>query len=225
MNALLAANDFLRTLPEQMRAQWLANGKTLHLSTGDVIEAGADASGHLFFPLSTVLGWVSGLQDGSTAAIALTGSEGMAGLQAMPGLSHQLVAMCDGHVFRVPAPLVYRDACTHPTVQQMLLQNLHALMAQAGQTALCNQHHSLQQRLVRLLRCYFDRTEGNALQITHGQLADLLGTRRERVSHVAAQLQKAGWIRCSRGQITVIDRPALFEQACDCVKVQLAPRP
>jgi DNA-binding MarR family transcriptional regulator len=90
-------------------------------------------------------------------------------------------------------------------VRKLRTDNLQALISQASQTALCNQHHSLQQRLMRLLECIFERMGNESLRITQSQLANLLGTRRERVSHAAAALEDMGLIQRTRGQIRITD--------------------
>ena len=44
----------------------------------------------------------------------------------------------------------------------------------------------------------------------------MLGVRRTTVTVVANVLQQAGIIRYHRGQIEIIDRPALEARACEC---------
>jgi hypothetical protein len=47
----------------------------------------------------------------------------------------------------------------------------------------------------------------------------MLGVRREGVTEAAGNLQRAKLIRYSRGRITVLDRPRLEEEACECYAV------
>ena len=47
----------------------------------------------------------------------------------------------------------------------------------------------------------------------------MLGVRREGVMEAAGKLQRAGLIRYSRGRITVLDRPRLEQEACECYAV------
>jgi Mn-dependent DtxR family transcriptional regulator len=55
--------------------------------------------------------------------------------------------------------------------------------------------------------------------MTQELIANMLGVRREGVTEAAGKLQAAGVIRYSRGQITVLDRPALEAHACECYAV------
>jgi CRP-like cAMP-binding protein len=47
------------------------------------------------------------------------------------------------------------------------------------------------------------------VRITHDRLAEQLGVSRQRASIAASVLQRAGFIRCHRGHITILDREGL----------------
>jgi Mn-dependent DtxR family transcriptional regulator len=54
------------------------------------------------------------------------------------------------------------------------------------------------------------------IELTQEFLSHMLGVRRTSVSLVAHSLQKSGLIRYSRGKITIVDRKAIEESACEC---------
>jgi Mn-dependent DtxR family transcriptional regulator len=83
----------------------------------------------------------------------------------------------------------------------------------------CNRHHLLDQQLCRWLLLSLDRLPGNQLVMTQELIANMLGVRREGVTEAAGKLQTAGLINYSRGHITVLDRPRLEAQACECYQV------
>ena len=56
--------------------------------------------------------------------------------------------------------------------------------------------------------------------LTHEQIAQALGVRRETVSLAAANLQKNKLIKYSRGRIRVLDRKGLESFACECYAVE-----
>jgi len=93
------------------------------------------------------------------------------------------------------------------------------VMAQTGQSAVCNRHHSLEQQFCRWILSCLDRLPSNELMMTQELIADMLGVRRESVTEAAGRLQKRGLIHCSRGHIAVLDRHRLVAHACECYAV------
>jgi hypothetical protein len=98
----------------------------------------------------------------------------------------------------------------------LLLHYTQALITQTAQTAVCNRHHLLDQRLCRWLLLCLDRSQGDDIAITQQVIAHMLGVRRESVTEAALKLQKLGVIQCGRGRITVLDRTGLEQRACEC---------
>jgi predicted transcriptional regulator of viral defense system len=88
-----------------------------------------------------------------------------------------------------------------------------------AQTSVCNRHHTVDNAFSRLLLMSLDRSTGSELLLTHEQVANLLGVRREGVSEAAMRLQRQGLIRYSRGRIQVLDRPGIEVGTCECYKV------
>ena len=208
------ANDLLQSLPSPVRAQWILESKTLHLQAGDQICAASDAC--MYFPLTAVLAWTSGLSDGSSSMLALVGHESMVQLQPYREISQELIVVHPGKVLQLRERAIRKDEQAHLHAQQLCTQSLHALIAQASQNLICSQNHRLSQRLSRLLKGIVDRMDSNTIHLTHQQLACLLGTRRERVSYALSALQEQGAIRCARGCLQITDSAALRRQLCEC---------
>ena len=92
-----------------------------------------------------------------------------------------------------------------------------ALVNQISQTVVCNQVHSVEQRMGRWLLMTHDRVErAERFPLTQEFLAQMLGVRRPSVSVVARILFDKGLIRYTRGQITILDREGLEKTACGC---------
>ena len=104
-------------------------------------------------------------------------------------------------------------------VLHLLLRYTQALITQMSQTAVCNRHHSLDQQLCHWLLLSLDRLDGSELVMTQELIANMLGVCREGATEAALKLQKAGMIRYARGRITVLDRKAVEERACECYAV------
>jgi len=89
-------------------------------------------------------------------------------------------------------------------------------MAQVAQTAACNRHHTVEQRLCRCLLAILDRVPSGPLVLTQDLIAGMLGVRREGITEAAGRLQQAGVIHNRRGHITVHRRSGLESRACEC---------
>jgi CRP-like cAMP-binding protein len=61
-----------------------------------------------------------------------------------------------------------------------------------------------------------DLADTNDLMLTQEFLAQMLGVQRGSVSLVASALQRTGFIRYSRGNITILDADGLHDSACEC---------
>ncbi|HUS25307.1 MAG TPA: helix-turn-helix domain-containing protein, partial [Candidatus Binatia bacterium] len=107
----------------------------------------------------------------------------------------------------------------HGELLNLMLRYTQSLITQMAQTAVCNRHHSIDQRLCRRLLLTLDRLPGNELAMTQELIASMLGVRREGVTEAAGMLQKQGAIEYGRGRITVLNRPLLEALSCECYAV------
>ncbi len=126
--------------------------------------------------------------------------------------------MCQtgGTAYRMTAESLVDMAARAPHLKDLLLRYVHVFAFQVAQTAACNAHHELGQRLARWLLGAHDRSGVPELSLTQDLIAVMLGVRRSTVSVAAGTLQKAGVIRYAHGRITIIDRVGLEDAACEC---------
>jgi CRP-like cAMP-binding protein len=170
-------------------------------------------------------GWVSlvaSLEDGAQAEVGLTGREGMVGLPLIVGIDTPFVeafVQADGSALTMEAG-AFRNAMQEESeLRNLLFRYLEAMHSQTTQTAACNGRHDLEQRLARWLLMAHERADGDEFQITQDFLALMLCVYRPSVSVAVRTLQRAGMIRSRRGRMTVLDRGALEDTACDCYAV------
>jgi len=131
----------------------------------------------------------------------------------------QAVVLGAGCAYRLRAELVKNEFKHASPLRHLLLRYTQALIAQTGQIAACNRHHSLEQQLCRWILSSLDRLRSNKLTVTQALIAAMLGVRREGVTEAAGKLQAARLIHYSRGKITVLDRPQLEHRVCECYAV------
>ena len=89
-------------------------------------------------------------------------------------------------------------------------------ISEIAQTAACNRLHTLEERCCRWLLIAYDSAMSDNFPLTHEFLAMMLGAQRAGVSVAAGALQRAGYIRYSRGQVTITNRTGLERGACEC---------
>ena len=215
-NQVLAALPFLewRRLEPHLELVELPTGAMLYES-GVVLQ-------HVYFPATAVVSLVSSMQDGTSAEVAVVGSEGIVGVCAFMGGGHALsgaVVQGPGLALRMPARSIAWHADRSEALMQQLLCYTQALFTFMAQTSACNRHHALDQQLCRWLLLNLDRRKGNEIFVTQERIADLLGVRREGVTGAALKLQKAGLIQYRRGHIAILDRAGLEKRSCECYAV------
>jgi CRP-like cAMP-binding protein len=211
--AALAASDRERLLP-QLEPVRLELGWALYESGGE--------QGYVYFPTDSIVSLLYVMQDGSSAEIAVVGHEGAVGISLFMGgetTPSRAVVQSAGDAYRIRGNLLKTEFERGGHLQYLLLRYTQALITQMAQTAVCNRHHAVEQQLCRWLLLSLDRLESNELAMTQELIANMLGVRREGVTEAAGKLQAAGLIEYSRGRITVLDRPKLETQVCECYAV------
>lgn len=209
LNALPAAE--FRTIASHLTPINLELGQTLHRA-GDVIK-------EVYFVETGFISALAVLSDGHPLEVGLIGSEGLDGVSLILGAATSFAeTMCQtgGRAHRMPAAAFKHAADTAPHFRDLLLRYAHLFQIQVAQTAACNSHHELGQRLARWLLGAHDRSGVAELSLTQDLIAVMLGVRRSTVSVAAGTLQKAGVIRYQHGRITIVDRIGLENAACEC---------
>jgi CRP-like cAMP-binding protein len=165
---------------------------------------------------------VSNLAQGQSVEIGVVGREGMSGIEVLMGVdsipNESMVQLADG-ALRMTTAVIRAEFKRGGALQDLLMRYTHTLLTQVSQSAVCNRLHSVVERLARWLLMCQDRAESDDLPLTQEFIAMMLGTRRSGVTEAAIALQGEGYIRYSRGHITILDRPGLEEFTCECYAV------
>jgi CRP-like cAMP-binding protein len=212
-------NLFLAALPQDV-----FNALRPHLETVDgplrrTLYRMGEPITHLYFPDGGMTSLVIPLEDGAMIEVGVVGKEGFAGLPALFGAEaapHESMVQMPGKFARIRTDIVREEMRRSPALLERVLRYAQALNGQISQTAVCNVHHSLPERLARWLLMAHDRAETDELPLTQEFLSIMLGVRRPGVSSAAHILQQTGAVSYHRGRITVLDRERLEEAACEC---------
>jgi CRP-like cAMP-binding protein len=215
-------NRLLAALPLEDYARLLPDLEPVPLPLGYTIHGAGDREKYLYFLTAGIVSRVYVTQNGASAEFAVTGREGVIGVASFLGgesTPSQAVALSASYAYRLAADVLKTEFAHGGPLLRLLLRYTLALIAQTGQIAVCNRHHTMEQQLCRWLLLSLDRLPGYELPITQELIANMLGVRRESVTDAAGKLQKAGLIHYSRGHIAVLDRRRLEAQACECYAV------
>lgn len=211
--AALPAEDYDRLSPD-LELWFMSLGFTLHETYARV--------NWVYFPTTSIVTLSYILENGASPSVAMTGNEGLVGMCVVMGgdsAPTRAVVQCPGFAYRLRASVLKRELENGGQLQPLSLLYTQAMVTQVVQTAVCNRHHSLDQQLCRWLLMILDRLDGNELYMTHDLIASMLGVRREGITQAAGKLQMNNLIQYRRGHITVLDRPGLEKQACECYAV------
>ncbi|MHB8406140.1 MAG: Crp/Fnr family transcriptional regulator [Gammaproteobacteria bacterium] len=215
-------NKLLAALPDADYQRIASQLELVSLQLGASIYESGDKIDYIHFPISCILSLLYVMKNGASAEIAVAGSEGLVGIALFMGggsTPSRAVVQSAGHSYRMKGASLKQEFDTNHALQLCLLRYTQALITQMSQTAVCNRHHSVDQQLCRWLLLSLDRLSSNKLEMTQELIANMLGVRREGVTEAAGKLQAQGIIHYSRGHITVLNRPALESQVCECYQV------
>jgi CRP-like cAMP-binding protein len=192
------------------------------LQSGKILQEVDHEIEHVYFPEDGLISVQSVSADGSAIEIGVVGSEGMVGLAAVLGggsSPYRAVVQLGGRALRIERRTLEDQFHRNRQFHDLMLRYANSFLIQLAQSSICNCFHSLQERLSRWLLVADDAVKSDRIRITHDVIAGLLATRRASITVTAGLLQKAGYIRMSRGVITIVDRAGLESVACECYKV------
>lgn len=212
-------NQILAVLPHAEYERILPELELVAMPLGWTMSESGDHVKFLHFPISGIVSLIYDLEDGSSSEIALVGNEGLVGISIYMGgesLPSSTEVQSAGQAYRLSRKVMKHEFELGGQLQHLALLYTQALICQTSQTAVCNQHHSVDQQFSRWLLMSFDRLHSDKMMITQEQISHLLGVRRETVTQTAGRMQNEGLITKARGSITVLDRAKLEERACEC---------
>jgi CRP-like cAMP-binding protein len=215
-------NRLLAMLPKEEMEHLLPHLENVSLALGEVIYESGGQQSHIYFPTTAIISLLYMMENGSSAEMGVAGNEGLVGVALFMGgdsVPNRAVVQSAGEAFRMKTKVLQAEFARSGTFQRLLLRYTQALMTQMSQTAVCNRLHTVEQQLCRWLLLSRDRLNTDELVMTQELIANMLGVRREGVTHAAQRLQATGLVSYVRGRITILDRSGLEATVCECYRV------
>lgn len=176
----------------------------------------------VYFPCDSTLSNIIYLTDGSGVEVGTVGNEGFSGVEILVGATlatETTVCQIRGSALRMDAQDFRNSLGEASPLRSLANCYCQGYLTQLSQSVACNRRHALEERFARWLLISHDRAHKKEFLLTQEFIADMLGAHRPSVSIAAAGFQKLGFIRYSRGRITVLDRAGLERAACECYAV------
>src|SRR5947209_15862091 len=154
----------------------------VELPSGLEIENPGESIRHLFFIEDGVGSMTNTFRDGFQVEVAMYGVESVMGASALLGTLRSLnkvYIQMSGYGFRCTTDSAIKEYMECGRFHDLILRYVQAQFVQASQSAGCNSHHQVQQRLARWLLLCADRSESPTMMLTQEYLADMVGTRSE----------------------------------------------
>ena len=161
-------NHLLDALPDAVRQRLFPKLERVPLPLGKVLYESGDAMRYAYFPTDSIVSLLYVLEDGASAEISVVGNEGIVGVALFMGgasTPSRAVVQSAGWAYRLAGPVLMEEFNRHGDLLLLLLRYTQALLTQMAQTAVCNRHHCLDQRLCRWLLLAQDRLPGNQLTV------------------------------------------------------------
>jgi CRP-like cAMP-binding protein len=212
----------LLALPPRNLKRLMTDLEPIRCQRAQVLMDADSALDHVFFPDSGVVSVVAVYADGAIIEMATVGREGFTDVQAIFGAkrsSVQLLVQIPGSAAKMSRAAFTRAMQSMPSFRAVMEAYVQAFLEQVMVSVACNGAHSLKQRLARWLLMMRDRNDGDALLITQGLLAEMLGVQRPTITNAVREFERAGLIAQGRQQITILDRQGLTEASCECYQL------
>jgi CRP-like cAMP-binding protein len=219
------ANGLIAALPTRVRHSLLRQVETVELASGSVLCEQGERYHDAYFPLTSRLSQVALVPGHPPLQVGQIGSEGMLGATLLLGFWRaplRAVVQGSGSAWRLGAAALRHELRNSRALRDALGRHLFLHIEHLAQGAACARFHEVEPRLARCLLMVNDQARNDGFQLTHQQLADILGVQRSAVTLAAGALQRAGMIRYSRGRIDIRCRVALEAASCSCYAAGIA---
>jgi CRP-like cAMP-binding protein len=216
-----SVNGLLSALAGASGERLVAKTQRVSLSVKDILYHPGDPITAVYFPLTCVISMMTEMKNGATVEIATVGNEGVLGIAPYLGIDEAValgITQVSGEARRMSIEDFKQAAKSDEHFDTILRRYTHALLMQIARSGGCNSLHSVEERYTRWMLMMHDRTNG-WFAFTQEFLSSMLGVSRARVNIVTRALEKAGRIKNSRNQITVLDWKGLEASSCDCYRV------
>jgi CRP-like cAMP-binding protein len=217
----MSKNYLLKILPLPEARRLQSKFEVISLEPGQLLYEANRRAEYAYFPLTAIAVLLYHLETGASAAVAMTGKDGMIGLAFLMGVGsvpNEAFVQCPGKALRIKKLDLIREFRREGVFHTLVFRFTMALVEQIARTAVCNRVHPIEKQVCRWLLLTHDRIETDTLCLTHEMIAAILGASRETVTQILSKFKKMKILEYRRGEITLLNRPELEHLACECYR-------
>lgn len=216
----LISNRLLATLSNADRTRLAPHMMVFDLNAHDMLQHAGDEVIHTWFPCgSAMAAFCIAIDEDNAVEVALVGREGaIGGIVSnghVPAFATAQVRF-SGRYLRIKTSALEHAKLDSITLRHWFARYSDCLLAQVFQTAACNATHTISQRAAKWLLAAASRTQKQEIELTHEQLAEMLGVGRTFVTRVVSRLREEEMIATRRGLFIIKDKAALRQRSCSC---------
>lgn len=214
-------------LPQRETEFVLSNLDIVTVRSHQVIYRTSDPLTHIYFPHDAVLTSLLSTPDGKSVQVATFGRFEALGIEAVFGATKAetvSIAVVPGMCARMSIATIKESSRSNGQFLQRLFWCARQFMTQLSQTSVCNRLHGLRQRFCRWLLTVNERNDCRRLDITHEQLAAILGAARSEVTNLTLSMRQDEIIEYRRASIGILNLARVADNACDCYQRVRDPR-
>jgi CRP-like cAMP-binding protein len=215
-------NSILAALPNAEYQRLLPHLKQVSLNKGQVLHASDTPAKDVYFLEEGVAALSVSSEKDEKLQLSIVGNESVVGERAIFKEGVFIIKcgmLTDGSGRSIHPKVFHKEFDRGEALHDLVLGRIEAGITETAQTALCNQMHTVKQRLSRWLLTFADRLHADELPTTQAAVAEMLGVTRSEISRAATVLREAELIEYARGRLTLIDRAGLEDTACECYQV------
>ena len=210
-------NELLSAIPDHEFNAMTSHMQLVSLVKGQTLFEAGQTPQTVHYPVGAIVSMMLELRDGFSVETHMFGQSCMVGVGAigMPSFYSAKVRR-SGLAYRLSVAHLQQARQTCPAYVSSSHQAMQRMFRQLSLAIICGKRHSVEQQLARWMLSTLDRTPSDTIPITHLELSDLLGFRREAVTLALGKFCDTGLVACGRGQLSVLDRRRLEKLSCDC---------
>ena len=210
-------NTLLTDLPDSEFQILSPHLELVSLTKAQILFRSGEITHYVYYPVGAIISMMIDMQNGSEIETFMLGRTCVVGMGAVDEPSfYRAIVRNTGLAYRMHANELKNIQVQCPTYNHNAQAAINKTMMQLSQTLACFKFHSIEEQLIRWILIGLDRGIGNTIEITHQELGDVLGFRREGITLTLGKLSHNGELALSRGAIQVLDRRALEARSCEC---------